>query len=591
MLRPSELHRNVKLGYGGIREVEFVVQALQVLHGAKHPFLQERSTLKTLAELGRVRIFPETDLAQLRNSYIFLRTVEHRLQIQHEQQTHTLPTDADGLLLIARSLGFPTVENFNGKFSELTESVRTIFDRFFRSRAEPIAQNPVFSVAFVADEDVKKTLAALRDGPANVHVAPRTKRLYSQLEPQLLEWCRKLADPDAVISRFARFVDKYGIRGLLFETLLANPKLLELLVRLFDASAAASEIVIRRPQLIEEIARGKNLGRALSREEFLEGLLKDPISESLDWMRVFRREEGVRILLADILGFSSQSTLQTEMTYLAEASLDYCAGILKGGSELTIVALGKFGGRELLYGADLDLVLIGTDQSAGGQLIHSMTSMRADGRVFPIDCRLRPDGEKGILVTSLSGYRTYLEDRAQLWEIQALTKARAVRGPEAAATENLIREVWLRRGADTELRQKILRMYRRIVKERSKGESMLNFKTGDGGLIAIEFLMQYLQMKHQIREPNTLEAIGRFDSALSQDEKTTLRDSYSFLRRVESTLRRMNDNPISVLPSAELEQAQLALRLGFPSKQAFLDDYGAKRQKAATIVDAHLGNS
>jgi [glutamine synthetase] adenylyltransferase / [glutamine synthetase]-adenylyl-L-tyrosine phosphorylase len=585
----EDLHRNVKLGYGGIREIEFILQTLQLLHGARNAFLQERNSLKTLAALEQLQILPPHEVRLLSDAYIFLRAVEHRLQIQNEKQIHTLPAQREAWIAIARTLGYDQVVAFADALRAHTSAVRSVFDRLLKSSGEGRVEAERKLSAFADPESTARALIALQEGPSNVHVSPRTRRLYAKLEPELLSWCARVADPDAALNRFVRFVDGYGIRGLLFETLLANPKLLELLIRLFDASAIFSDIVIRRPQLIEEVARGTTLTMTLSKQQFLEGLKRnDEDLSPVEWVRVHRRSEVVRILLRDILGIASQEELELEMTQLAEASLEYCALQLDKPDQVTVLALGKFGGRELLYGADLDVVFIGNDFSAGEQLIHAMGAKTAEGRVFPLDARLRPDGANGVLVIPLSAYREYFDHRAQFWEAQALTKARAVCGPEAQPLNAVVAETWRRWSAHGDLREQVYRMYRRIVKERAKGEEFLHFKTGRGGLIGIEFLVQYLQMKHQIQETNTLSAIGRLTDVLDPGESDKLRTAYSFLRRVESVLRRVSNSPISQLPHHEEELRHLAIRMGFSRKQDFLHEYTSHRDQAERIIQAHF---
>jgi glutamate-ammonia-ligase adenylyltransferase len=585
----ADLHRNVKLGYGGIREIEFILQTLQLLHGAKNAFLQERNSLKTLLTLEQLNILPPDEVRLLRDAYIFLRAVEHRLQIQNEQQTHTLPARREAWIGIARTLGYDRVQAFAEALHSHTSAVRSVFDRLLKSsEARPKEKNRDLS-AFRDPESAARALTALREGPSAVHVAPRTRRLYAKLEPELLTWCSRVAEPDAALNRFIRFVDGYGTRGLLFETMLSSPKLLELLVRLFDASAIFSEVVIRRPQLIEEITRGKTLGLSLSKEQFLEGLNRpDENLPPLEWVRVYRRSAVVRLLLREILGIASQEDLQLEMTYLAEACLEYCCLQVDRPDEITVLALGKFGGRELLYGADLDVVFIGHDVGAGERLMKAMGAKTAEGAVFPLDGRLRPHGEKGVLATPLAAYRDYFDHQAQFWEAQALTKARAVYGFELQPLNAAITEIWKRWSAQGALKAEIAKMYRRIVKERAKGDDLPHFKTGKGGLIGIEFLVQYLQMKHQVHETNTLQAIGKLTSVLDPGESVVLRATYSFLRRVESVLRRVSNSSVSQLPSNVAELRVLAIRLGFTNQEEFLDEYNTRRAEAEAIIQDHL---
>jgi [glutamine synthetase] adenylyltransferase / [glutamine synthetase]-adenylyl-L-tyrosine phosphorylase len=583
----TDLHRNVKLGFGGIREIEFILQTLQLLHGARNAFLQEQNSLKTLEALSQLNILSPDEVSLLKDAYIFLRAVEHRLQIQNEQQTHTLPPRQEDWLPIARTLGYNRVDTFAETLRNHTAAVRTIFERLFKSTGVAHAKRDLS--AFRDPENAARSLKALREGPANVHVAPRTRRLFGKLEPELLDQCAHVADPDATLKRFVRFVDGYGTRGLLFETMLANPKLLELLMRLFDASAIYSDVVIRRPHLIEDVARDKGLGLPLSKEHFLEGLNRNDESlPPLEWVRAFRRSAVVRILVRDILGFASQEILELEMSCLAEACLEYCCRQLPRPDEITILALGKFGGRELLYGADLDVVFIGHDVSAGAQLKQYMGARMSEGAVYPLDERLRPDGEKGVLVTPLSAYREYFERRSQFWEAQALTKARAVYGPEVEALESVVRETWSQRSARVDLKQEIGKMYWRILKQRVKGNDRIFFKTGKGGLIGIEFLVQYLQMKHQIPENNTLRAIDKLGPLLNAEDRATLVSTYKFLRRIESVLRRVSNSPVSQLPSNPEELHMLSIRTGFNSQAEFLHTYSEFRSKAEAIIEAHF---
>ena len=589
LLTPEELHRNVKLGVGGIREIEFTVQTLQVLHGSRHAFLQERNTLEALSALAELEIMPLAEVENLREAYVFLRAVEHRLQIVREQQTHTLPAKSEARFLLAKSLRFDSVEAFDQHYGEETATVREIFHRLLQSRSGVPAQkhNRDF---FENPSEADKTLQRLRDGRNDFHLSARTRRLYEKLEPELLRWLAQMADPDATLSRFVRFVDAYGIRGLLFETLLANPRLLELLVRLFDASGAFSEVVIRSPELLEEIARGRELGVSLTTPEFANLLNAKPENvQPLDWIRIFRQSEILRILLRDVLGLAPLTELQGEMTALAEACVGYCRQVIPDAEKLTIIAMGKFGGQELLYGADLDVVFIGPDPAPAEHLISALSATTYAGRVFPIDARLRPEGENGMLVVTLNGYRSYFGGRAQTWERQALTKARVLDGPEKSELEQLISQIWQKLRVEPDVKARIGAMYQRIVKERTKSGDFYAFKTGGGGLIALEFFVQSLQIELGIREPNTLKAVQQLGSALGSAELDVLTTDYLFYRRIESILRRAQNHSVSALPSQEEEQAKLALRMGYPDRQSFVEDYRLRRSRDEGLVQGYFG--
>ena len=579
----EDLHRNVKLGYGGIREIEFIVQTLQLLHGARHAFLQERSTLRALVALAQLEMLDHAAVETLRNAYIFLRAVEHRLQIVDERQTHTLPTSPDDQFLIAKSLGFDSVEAFDQKLGEQTEAVRQIFHQLLQSRTSESA-GVEKSDFFQQPEAAEKTLNRLREGPSEVHVSARTRRLCAKLEPKLINRLRRTADPDAVLSRFVRFVDAYGIRGLLFETLLANPRLLELLVRLFDASPAYSELAIHRPELVEEIARGRSLGELQTRENFLSSLKANPTDlPPLTWVRDFQHAEMLRILLRDVLGFADLPHLQQEVTNLAEACVAFCQTVIPGAHDLTIIALGKFGGRELLYGADLDLVFIGGEHGPAEALIAALSVSTEWGRVFPIDTRLRPEGESGPLVVTLERYESYFGERAQNWEKQALTKARALSGPQTEPAERTIDAAWNSLRSDPRWRSDLASMYQRIVHERGKHDTdLIAFKAGRGGLIAIEFIVQYLEIRCGKREPNTLDAIEAIAEHLTQAERAQLTQDYLFFRKMESALRRLENNSVSQLPSSAHDQEKIARRLGFTDRSAMIEDQRRRRERVET---------
>src|SRR5882724_3594550 len=244
---PEKLERDVKLGIGGIREIEFIVQALQLIHGARHPFLQEPSMLKALRALRQLDLLPHDEVLTLDNAYRFLRRVEHRLQIEAEQQSHTVPREPEPLQRLALSLRFSSAEDLTATLQERMRAVRPIFQRIISETAvEPAA---VGLEIFNDQKSAVKALADLAQGPTSFHIAPRTRQIFRKLRPVLLGWLTKAADPDATLNQLVRFVEAYGLRSLLFELLVTNPRLLELLVKTFDASRFASELLIRHPHL------------------------------------------------------------------------------------------------------------------------------------------------------------------------------------------------------------------------------------------------------------------------------------------------------------------------------------------------------
>jgi glutamate-ammonia-ligase adenylyltransferase len=292
----------------------------------------------------------------------------------------------------------------------------------------------------------------------------------------------------------------------------------------------------------------------------------------------------LRILLRDVLGFADLPQLQEEVTNLAEACVAFCQTVIPGTEDLTIIALGKFGGRELLYGADLDLVFIADTPGPAEALMAALSVSTEWGRVFPIDTRLRPEGESGPLVVTLDRYESYFRERAQNWEKQALTKARVLSGPHARAAERIVEDAWNSLRDDPGWRFDLASMYDRIVRERGKHDTdLIAFKAGRGGLIAIEFIVQYLEIQSGKREPNTLDAIALVAEQLSPTERVDLTQDYLFFRKIESALRRIENSSVSQLPSSILDQEKIARRLGFTDRTAMIKDQGLRRQRVESL--------
>jgi glutamate-ammonia-ligase adenylyltransferase len=587
----ENIERDVKLGAGGIREIEFVVQALQLLHGARNAFLQETSTLKALPVLADLELLPREEARVLEGAYRFLRGVEHRLQIEAEQQTHTVPENPDDLRLLAASLGFPSAKAFNATLRQHMQQVRKIFRRVI-SEPAGAPEGASESLRIFRDEKTAaKSLADLAKAPGGFHVAPRTRQVLRNLRPLLFRWLERAADPDTALNQFVRFVEAYGLRSMLFELLVVNPKLLELLVKTLDASRHAGDLLIRRPQLLEEITRPGMLDRPvdlaghLARLEGVEAEVG-----SLDLLRAYRQTQLLRIFLRDILGLASLPGIFAEHSALAEACLVFVNRLRGSASDLTVIALGKFGGREIGYGTDLDVLFVGEDVRAAQQLMVTMSQPSAEGSIWTLDARLRPDGEKGILSCSLPAYEAYYQTRAQLWEAQALTRSRPIAGPLQEGFMDLARRVWRAAGQRADLFAQIDAMLRRIQRDRSSSSDELDFKTGKGGIIEAEFLVQALQMRAGIWNPQMIGALDQLAGAgiIETSDSEGLRKDYEYLRSIESILRRWENKSVSVLPADKIGQERLAARAGADSLDAFAQSYREARTRIHAISSRYL---
>jgi [glutamine synthetase] adenylyltransferase / [glutamine synthetase]-adenylyl-L-tyrosine phosphorylase len=571
----DKLERDVKLGRGGIREIEFIVQTLQLVHGARHPFLQESSMLKALRALRQLDLLPREEVLILDNAYRFLRRVEHRLQIEAEQQTHLVPPDSEALRRLALSLRFPSSEDFTAALQKRMRAVRPIFQRIV-SEPTPTKSPKADDLEIFSDQKrAAKALSDLVQGAAGFHIAPRTRQIFHKLRAPLLGWLSKTADPDATLNQFVRLVEGYGLRSLFFELLVANPRLLEVVIKTFDASRFASELLIRRPQLLEDITRDPTFGEARSVAENLRRLDSlGPDANSLDPIRAYRQRQLLRIILRDVLGLIQPARTFAELSDVAEACLVFVTKLL-ATEQLTVIALGKFGGCEINYGADLDVLFVGNDVRAAQNLMIAMAQPTAEGDIWALDARLRPEGEKGPVVCSLETYESYYASRAQPWELQALTRARAVSGPLQNEFMETAKRAWRRACQDADLFTKIDGMLERIRRERGSGSDFLDLKTGAGGIIEAEFLVQALQMRKNIWEQNWERAVDRLHERghLGKADAPKLKNSYALLRRCELVLRRYENRGVSTLPGDPDEQRKFAIRLGYYEFDAFRRDY------------------
>jgi glutamate-ammonia-ligase adenylyltransferase len=585
----EKLERDVKLGRGGIREIEFVVQTLQFIHGAKQTFLQDPSTLKALRNLAELELIPRNEILDLDRAYRFLRRTEHRLQIEAEQQTHTIPEMPEELKRLALSLGFSSGEAFTTTLEQHMVTVRSVFRRVI-VEAPGAATEPVNLGIFANQSNAERAMGDLAKGSSGAHVSPRTRQAFRKLRPLLLNRLAQTADPDVTLTQFVRFVQGYGMRSMLFELLITNPKLLELLIKTFDASRFAADLLVRHPQLLEDVTRAGNLDQARETSDHLSRLGSLAKKEaSLDRVRAYRQAQFLRIILRDILGLADAATLYREQSDLAEACLIFVNEIL-GGAELTIIAMGKFGGREITYGADLDVLFVGSESGAAQKLLSALAQPSAEGNLSRVDARLRPEGEKGPLVCSLETYENYYNNRAQPWELQALTRARPILGPLQGEFVGIAKRAWQKCGQNNDLFVSIDAMLERIRRERGRGTDFFALKTGTGGIIEAEFLVQAMQMRENVWEPNWTCAVDslREREQLTQAETDQLKQAYQFLRRCESVLRRYENSSVSTLPGDLTDQFKFCRRLGFGDPEAFPQEYDAARSSIHQIYDRRI---
>jgi glutamate-ammonia-ligase adenylyltransferase len=640
----EELERNVKLGRGGIREIEFIAQSLQILHAGKLPFLQTAQTLPCLAKLARYKLLAEEEAQQLDAAYQFLRNVEHRLQMEENQQTHTIPTDRQAQLRLARLMGFASLTEFEAARQMHTGNVRRVYDKILKADA-PKSTHAVLPPEFDgAEAEWKKLLAAhsfrdpetafrllkeFAEGPGYVHVSPHTTELARQLILKFLALCPQkkstvhspqskvsspsaiLSDPDRVVTRLDSYLEAYGSHAALLEMWNGNPAAFELMLLLFDRSEFLAEAAIRDPDLIDDFVAGGRLRQRKMAPEILKDLrhgLED--EDQFFWLRRYHEAELMRLGLRDILGLADFEQNLAELSALADACLQYALEVVMRKNKIrtppfVVIGLGKLGGCEIDYGSDLDLLFV-TDAKAKelpklqrlAVEVKELLSRRTEqGMVFHTDARLRPDGEKGLLVNTLAAYEEYYRQRAQLWEIQALTRTRPVAGNFAlgekfqglvagltnfkkisAGGAEVTRLISNAKSTKTpyvvsytpDWKNQIHQMRLRIEKERTPhGQDDLAIKTGQGGLMDAEFIAQALCLENGWQEANTLRALERARDAGVLPDAEKLLDNYRKLRRVEGILRRWSYEGETVLPDDPAPYYRVSVRCGFATPAEF----------------------
>jgi len=334
------------------------------------------------------------------------------------------------------------------------------------------------------------------------------------------------------------------------------------------------------------------LDRSVSVNDHLRNLAALNVEvSSLDQVRIYRHTQTLRIMLRDVLALADLPTVFDENSALAEACVVFVNRLHGNERGLTIVALGKFGGAEISYGADVDLLFIGDDPRAAQQLMVTLAQPTSEGAICTSDARLRPDGEKGNLTNLLPAYEGYFETRAQLWEVQALTRARPITGPAGEEFRTLAERIWRRAGERADLIPQISAMVERIRRERAGASDELDFKAGTGGMIVAEFIVQALQMRSGIWATNTGNAIDELvrAGALPQPDGASLKASYGFLRLIESALRRYENRSVDSVPADELSRGQLAHRVGMETWDQFGTRYREARRSIHEIYTRHLG--
>lgn len=554
-------HGNIKLGRGGIREIEFIAQLFQLVRGGQEPELRSRNLLTVLAELANLGVLERERSAALAASYAFLRTAENRLQAQEDQQTHEVPDDDERRARWAFAMGHAGYEDFAAELERHRDTVQAAFDE--------IGWEPPKPADGVADSD--SILAAWDDGrlaeTEGTMFEPldrlHSSGLYQRMDEtsrqrlrlfvaKLVPALERLERPGSALERVMPVVQAICRRSAYLALLLENPAALDRLLSLAAHSAMLARLVAEHPLLLDELLDPRlfdapptraELEAALERQ--LAGVARDDTERLLNAMRDFQRAGIFRIAVADRFGGLPLMRVSDRLTDIAELVLGFAltlaeselkarhgeprhgeAGALEA-SGLIVIAYGKLGGLELGYGSDLDLVFLhdsaGAVQETTGptvidnqryfvklvqRLIHFLSVQTSSGRLYEIDTRLRPSGASGLMVASVASFERYQRDEAWTWEHQALLRSRSVAGPPALRERfEAIRVATLTSAVERDgLKDAVRKMRRRMREELSTGTAELfDLKQDPGGLADIEFLIDYLVLAEAERCPALVE--------------------------------------------------------------------------------------
>lgn len=612
---------NLKLGRGGIREIEFFVQTQQLIAGGRNLNLRGRRTLEMLSELAGEGWVDQETAEELAEAYRLLRTVEHRLQMVGDEQTHTLPDNATDLLRIARLSGFQTTDQLEAVLRPQLESTQRNYARLFEDA--PALAAGIGNLVFTGDEDDPETLKTLASmgfaDPALVSGLVRgwhfgryratrsatSRERLTEVVPALLEAMAKKSGDRAVVA-FDRLLAEMPTGLQFFALLSSNPALLSLLANILGAAPRMAELITRRPHVLDAILEPAFFGGIPDHQILSEHLRQtmdqaESYEEALDRVRIFGQEQmfliGARILAGTLAARDAAYALTDladllagEALRLASEAIEAAHGHMKGG-RVALVAMGKLGGREMTSGSDLDLILLyefdestaGSDESrslSGAQyfarltqrLVSALSAPTAEGSLYEVDFRLRPSGNSGPLATKIDAFTSYQTKEAWTWEHMALTRARLVAGDQDLIDRATvaIRGILTAKNDPRKLKSDVLEM-RKLIEEEKAATGPWDIKLVRGGLMDIEFIAQYLQLRYAVDHPALLEpeterslTAAKEAGLLSERHATVLLPALRLYQTVIQTIRLCVEEPFTPDDAPEGLRELLARVVGQP---------------------------
>lgn len=572
--------RNVKLSKGGIRDIEFVVQALQLLGSNRDRELKEPNTLAAIEMLSRASMLKHAEAHRLRLGYVFLRQVEHRLQLLHGTQTHELPVSEEEVRLLAKRLGFGSMSLFKKELKRVQGEVRAIYDSVFLADRSRDRKQATSNSLTSGRHDLTLSRAGFLDPKLAFESIKSVRKELVLLEnptvlQQLLTQLRRSGAPDYGLRNFRVLSSSQSLQRT-FDQVMTNDRMRDLLITVCSRSSRLTQVLAREPLLFESL-----LGRT---EDFFKPEIEWGFLLKSDPVR-FRLFNESKVMIRYLTVTSTIEQATREISEIADAVVESIVQDLldkfpEFSEESLIIALGKYGGEELLTGSDLDMLILvqnkrqpnasnGLDEAAI-EFVRSFST--GSGQIYDVDLRLRPEGKSAPLTAELSYYRQYLSERAEIWEKQALLKARCLHGKQDLV-ENFesLRDSALRSvGSTKRWTDQISEMKGRMERERTDEQTRkIDLKIGNGGLIDLEFLIQATQLKHyssnaSIAVGNSFEAIDRLSTFqyLTKRDAAVLKRNYRFLRQLELSVRLTTESNQFVLSGDKAVLQAIAASLG-----------------------------
>ena len=577
---------NIKLGPGGIREIEFTVQVFQLIRGGHERSLQQQPTLPVLAALGERGFIEAAAVAELRDAYIFLRNLEHRLQYRDDQQTQELPTDPAELELLAHSMNFADFTSFSAELARHRGAVSRHFESIFGE--DDVNEHPLAELWHMPPEDaaaaeerlsamgyaqapeICRRLSMFRHGNRYRQMPADSQRRLDRLVPAAIAAAVTRRGPDVTLERLLGLFESISRREAYLALLHEYPHALDRVADLMSASPWVAQYITQHPILLDELLDTRTLLAKPDWPALQAGLraglatVEGDTERQMDMLRHFKNTHTLHCVAQDLAGTLPLETLSDHLSDLASIILEEVLQLSWRGLKqrhcdkplFAIVGYGKLGGKELGYASDLDIVFVYDDPAPEAaenyarlaQRINNwLTSVTAAGILYETDLRLRPDGVSGLLVTPLDTMRRYQLQQAWLWEHQALTRARAVAGDAAIgrAFEQLRIEVLCAPREQAALREGILEMRHKMLEAHPNKSALFDLKHDHGGIIDVEFMVQYLVLGHT-RDHHELTAnagnLALLKTAaelglISDEQAESTRKAYRQFRALQHQLR------------------------------------------------------